>query len=123
MDFKIGLSNNERAFRFDTRAYHKEALYGAALVVTKQCYAYLEKTGFSFLRVTLRAKEVLGEEGLKRLAGEFHNELLSQTLRWMVAKQNKKVREAIVTQALYAARGGSPAQEPARRMSPRKTAA
>ncbi|MDE2238120.1 MAG: His-Xaa-Ser system protein HxsD, partial [Elusimicrobia bacterium] len=85
------------------RAYHKEALYGAALVMTDRCYAYVQSSRGGLL-VTLRGKRPLGAEGLESLAGEFHNEMLSQTLRWMVAKRNKKVRDAIVTQALFAAR-------------------
>ena len=108
MQFDLNLIKNEISFVFDTRSYHKEALYGAALVLTGQCYAYLKSQGRAGLLITLKGKNKLDEAGLTRLAGEFHNELLSQTLRWMVAKQNKKVKEAIVTQALYAARRPPP---------------
>lgn len=103
MEFDLDLPRNEISFAFDSRAYHKEALYGAALVFTSRCYAYLKNQGRSGLLVTLQGKQTMDEDGLTRLAGEFHNELLSQTLRWMVAKHNKGVKGAIITQALYAA--------------------
>lgn len=101
--FAYDLVRREVAFRYDSRAYHPEAVYGAALVMTPRCYAYMESG--SPRRVILKAKAPSATEAeLEALAGEFHNELLNQTLRWMVAKQNRRTKDAIVAQALFAAR-------------------
>lgn len=103
MRFILDEGKNEISFRFDTRAYHREALYGASLVFTDRAFVYLEKQGKERLIVTLQGKSPLPKERLNALAGEFHNELLNQTLRWMVAKHNRKTKEAIQAQALFSA--------------------
>lgn len=105
--FKINDSIGEISFAFESGAYRKEALYGAALVFSDRCYVYVEKDSKKRTTVVLKGKKNMRTEDLESLAGEFHNELLSQTLRWMVARHNRKTREAIEIQALYAARGGT----------------
>ena len=105
--FAYDLPQNEVAFEYDARAYHREAVYGTALVFTTQCYTFLEGGARGRARVVLQPKQPCDEQGLSRLAGEFHNELLNQTLRWMVAKHNKKTKDAIIAQALFAARSPS----------------
>lgn len=103
MDFETNIADNEISFLFDSKAYRKETLYGAALVFSNECYVYVQSLEKRALKVTLKGKKRLGEEDLKSLAGEFHNEMLAQSLRWMVARHNRKTREAIELQALYAA--------------------
>ncbi len=103
MDFKTDIEAGEISFLFDSKAYRKETLYGAALVFSNECYVYVQSLKKRALMVTLKGKKRLGEEDLKSLAGEFHNEMLAQSLRWMVARHNRKTREAIELQALYAA--------------------
>ena len=53
----------------------------------------------------------LGEVGLQALSGEFGNELLSQALRRKVVKQNSKIIEEIVTQAIAGAAGATLPQD------------
>lgn len=103
MFFALDEKEREVSFLLSTKAYHREALYGASLVFTPRAFVFMEPGGRSRLRITLKAKQPAGKSVLEELAGEFHNELLSQTLRWMVAKHNKKTKEAIEMQALFAA--------------------
>lgn len=108
MNFETNAAENEISFLFDSKAYRKETLYGAALVLSDQCYVYAQSQKNGGMKVTLKGKKPLSPDDLKRLAGEFHNELLAQTLRWMVARHNRKTREAIELQALYAAQAPRP---------------
>ena len=103
MHFRLNEKRNEISFSFDTRVYRKEALYGAALVFTGQAYVYMTHAGRETLSVSLQSKIPASAGKLQGLAGEFHNELLNQTLRWMVSQHNKVAKNAIITQALYAA--------------------
>jgi len=103
MRFKLDQDNSEIGFIFNLKTYRKEALYGAGLVFSDRAFIFVEPNGPHHLRITLQSKKPAGREFLCALAGEFHNELLSQTLRWMVARHNKKTKEAIQAQALFAA--------------------
>lgn len=60
--------------------------------------------------VTLKSKSPADREALRRLAGEFLNELISEERRLEVFRENKKIIELIVTQALYSAQQ-TPEQE------------
>jgi len=96
------MADNEVTFRLNPKVYHREAVYGTALVFTSRCYVFLSGAA-NRLAVTLQGKEPHDAEKLRALAGDFHNELLNQTLRWMVGQVNRKTKEAIITQALFAA--------------------
>ena len=103
MRFQLDQDANEISFFFNTNIYRKEALYGAGLVFSDRAFTFVEPKGPHRLKITLQLKNPAQQESLRALAGEFHNELLNQTLRWMVARHNKKTKEAIQTQALFAA--------------------
>ena len=103
MRFKLDQKKSEISFIFNVKTYRKEALYGAGLVFSDRAFVFVEPNGPYHLRITLQSKKPAERESLRTLAGEFHNELLSQTLRWMVARHNKKTKEAIQAQALFAA--------------------
>lgn len=59
-------------------------------------------------------KKSAGNGSLKDILSEFQNELINQALRLKVAKENKKVRELIIEQALCASfpRPQSPGETP-----------
>jgi His-Xaa-Ser system protein HxsD len=111
---KARLGGNQAVFTVDKNVYRREAIYGTALVFTNRCHVYLASRGRGAVIVTLEGKEPLDDARLRELAGEFHNELLNQTLRWMVGRQNKKTKEAIILQALFAAQGDPRLAGPAR---------
>jgi len=103
MRFQLSQKKSEISFVFNVKTYRKEALYGAGLVFSDRAFVFVEASGPQRLKITLQSKKPAERESLRALAGEFHNELLSQTLRWMVARHNKKTKEAIQAQALFAA--------------------
>ena len=103
MRYQLNQEKNEIGFVLNTKTYRKEALYGAGLVFSDRAFVFLEPNGPHRLKITLQSKKPAERSSLSALAGEFHNELLNQTLRWMVARYNKKTKEAIQTQALFAA--------------------
>jgi His-Xaa-Ser system protein HxsD len=95
----------------DTEVYPKEAVYGAAYIFIDRCYVLLDAPEPGRLSVQLRGQTPLTVEGLDALAGEFHNELLAQTLRDMVCAQNRPLLEAVVGQAVSGAMGPPPPVE------------
>ena len=58
--FKIDESIGEISFIFESEAYRKEALYGAALVFSDKCYVYIEKDGKKRTVVVLKGKKTWG---------------------------------------------------------------
>ena len=66
-------------------------------------YFYFDKRGAGTLVAELKAKDGSSGEALERLKGEFLNELLSAELRAQIARRTKKVREALIAQALIGA--------------------
>jgi His-Xaa-Ser system protein HxsD len=114
MRFTLDEESNEVAFDFDTKVYRREALYGTGLVFTDRAFVYVQRRGAGRLTVTLQGKKPLTAGQLNEVAGEFHNELLNQSLRWLVARHNRRTKEAIQTQALISARTAEPAKRKAR---------
>lgn len=89
----------EASLEVDPEIYPLEAVEAAAYAFTDRAFAAIARAGKS-LRVTLRPKNGTAPETLE---GEFGNELLHQTLRARVSRENAKLREYIVTRALVSA--------------------
>ena len=106
----------------DAGLYPIDVLYGAAYVLIDRAYVLLDREAAAggtgdkggkagrFL-VRLRTRGPTSREGLEALSGEFGNELLSQALRRKVTRQNSKIIEEIVTQAIAGAAGASLPQD------------
>jgi His-Xaa-Ser system protein HxsD len=73
----------------DTNLYSREAVLGAAYIFTDRCYVLLDAPEKDKLSVELKARTSLDQEALEVIAGEFGNELLSQTLREVVSRQHQ----------------------------------
>jgi len=95
------VENNAICFKVERKIYPMEVIFGACYNFIDRCYVFLDKGEKETIRVSLKGKQELAEADLEALAGEFHNELLTQSLRKKINKQNKKVREFIVSRALY----------------------
>jgi His-Xaa-Ser system protein HxsD len=91
----------------DLNVYPLEAVYGAAYVFIDKAYLFLDSKSSKKLEIYLKSKNKLSQKQQNKLVGEFFNELLNYTLRIKVAKNNKKIREYIVEQALFSAVGGN----------------
>lgn len=93
----------------DTKVYPLEAIYGASYVFIDKVYIFLESAKKGKIMATFRSKAGTSAKMLKALAGEFMNELLNYALRVGLSKENKKIRQYLVEQALFAAAGVSQA--------------
>lgn len=87
----------------DLSVYPLEAVFGACYVFVDRVYIFLEKKAGNKITATFRPKKDSAK--LAGLVGEFMNELLNYALRISLAKENKKIREYLVEQALFGAAG------------------
>ena len=109
-------TQNTAVLTLDAGLYPLDAIYGAAYALIDQAWVLLDREPMADgkghrVLVHLRGKMHLGEAGLHALSGTFGNELLSQVLRRKVVKQNSKIIEEIVTQAIAGAAGATGPQE------------
>lgn len=105
-----GINNkkNEVIFKLSRKVYSVDAILGASYLFIDKAYVFLDCDGKDNVVVNFKGKKKLSKKEMESLVGEFHNELLSQTLRVKLSKKNQKIREYIVQQALYP---GSSAQQ------------
>ncbi len=85
------------------KVYPLEAIYQACYVFLDRAYIFLDSLSSKKVLVSLKGKEKLSQKQLESLKGEFLNELLNCSLRLEIAKRNRKIREAIIGQALMSA--------------------
>jgi len=97
--------NNQIKFRVNLQNYPMEAIYGAAYVFLSKAYLFLDNKSPEKIEVFLKGKKKFNKKQLEELKGEFLNELLNYTVRINLSKNNKKIREYIISQALYSAFG------------------
>jgi His-Xaa-Ser system protein HxsD len=82
----------------DLGVYDLSALLRVAYRFTDRCYLHLQKRTEHLVEVRFRPKA--GEPPLDKIAGEFCNELLDQSLREIVARESEPVRNLILAHAL-----------------------
>ena len=95
--------NNELSFTINLETYSLESVYQAAYAMLDRLYFYFDKKAPDALIAEIKPKKAVSAEGLEALKGEFFNELLNSELRVMVAKRTKKIRDALIAQALIGA--------------------
>ncbi len=95
------LSGDHISFAVDESVYPLEAVYGASYLFLDRCYIYLARPKDGAVEVRLTGQEA-GVD-LESLAGEFANELLSQTLRSRLSQSTARIREYYTAAALRAA--------------------
>lgn len=106
MELDFDLPRRTVSFTVPKSLYSEDALRVAAHVLAKRAVAEASDEGKRWCVELAAAKKSAGEAELAVLAGEFMNELLNQEYRFLVSNFNKKISGLIVTQALFAARGG-----------------
>ncbi|OGR95576.1 MAG: His-Xaa-Ser system protein HxsD [Elusimicrobia bacterium GWF2_62_30] len=94
---------NKSVFNLNLDTYSLESVYQAAYSMLDKLYFYFDKRNAKTLMVEIKSKENLPMPALEKLKGEFLNELLNSELRVSVAKRTRKVREALIAQALIGA--------------------
>lgn len=85
----------------DTTLYPIDAIYGAAYIFLDRAYVYLERQGDNIVKVVLMSKQPANQAELKRLGGEFTNELLNQSMRAKLDETSRKIREYIVLKSHF----------------------
>ncbi len=100
---KINKKENKIIIPINAKLYSLEAISGAAYVFIDKAYVFLDGNPEKEVLVQLKGKKDLTGKELKKLAGEFLNELLSSNLRHQISKNNSKIREYIVGAALIGA--------------------
>ena len=107
------------SFSVPDKLYSEDGLKIAAQIFSARADVYLEEARGRH-ELTLKAKRrTVDAAGLAALAGEFRNELLNQEYRFLVGRFNQKITSLIVTQTLFAARGGeTPPEAPAAEKTP-----
>ena len=109
MNFQYNEKEGEVTFSLEKAYYSGDHLPQAAYVFSKQATAFMSETPTAY-EVTLKSKTPGDVEALRKLGGEFLNELISEERRKEVFTENKRIIELIVTQALYSAQQ-TPEQE------------
>ncbi len=97
--------NNQIKFSLNLKNYPLEAIYGAAYVFLDKAYLYLDTKKNDKIEVFLKPKSKISKKQLEEIKGEFLNELLNYTIRVKLLKNNKKIRELIIGEALVSAVG------------------
>ena len=90
----------------DADVYPLQALYGAAFIFIDRCYVFVDKPAEGQLAVTLTARGTVEDEDvLRKLVGEFANELLTCAWRHQITQDNRMLIEAVTMQAIGGAAG------------------
>jgi His-Xaa-Ser system protein HxsD len=104
----VSLSSTDRSVSMviDAELYPLQAVYGAAYIFLDRCYVFIDRPAAGSYRITLSAKQAVDEnEALRRLVGEFANELLSCAWRHQVTQDNRVAIETVTVQAIAGAMG------------------
>lgn len=119
IDFDVDVNERTVSFSVPKSLYSMEALRIAAHVFDGRAEVGADETKTEYeLSLTSRRKAATKDE-LEALGGEFLNELLNQEYRFLVGKFNAKLANLVVTQTLFAARGGeNPPAPPAEEQTP-----
>ena len=97
---QINERENQITIWLNTKTYPLEAIYSAAYVFLDRAYIFLDGDPEREIIVSLKGKIKLNKMQLKKLSGEFCNELLNYLLRVEIGKRTQKIREYIVASAL-----------------------
>lgn len=99
----FSLGPDRISFEIDESVYPLEAVYGACYLFLERCFVYLSRSRPQVVNVRLTAREPAAPPELDALAGEFANELLSQSLRLRLSQSTSRIREYYTAAALRAA--------------------
>jgi len=91
---------NHVAFDVDESVYSLEAVYGACYLFIDKCFVYLSRPQPGVVQVRLTSRDAVSTAVLDELAGEFVNELLSQSTRLQLARATTRLREYYTAAAL-----------------------
>lgn len=102
---KINEKENKIVVSINPKLYPLEVIWGAAYVFLDRAYIYLDGDPKSEIFISIKGKKKFTKESLRKMGGEFLNELLNYSLRYSISKNNKKIREYILGASLFGASG------------------
>jgi His-Xaa-Ser system protein HxsD len=106
LELTVDVEGRSVSFTVPKALYSMDALRIAAHILDRKAEVGAQASGKAYeIELTAKSKKA-GRSELETLAGEFLNELLNQEYRFLVSRFNEKLSNLIVTQALFAARGG-----------------
>jgi len=113
-DLAVGdLAEGSVTLTVDAAVYPLEAVYGAAYIFIDRCFVLLDRPKAGSVSVTLADKKGAADaDALRRMAGEFANELLTQAWRQKIVEENRVILETVTTQALAGAAARPVSSEP-----------
>ena len=112
-NFEFNQKINSITFAINTRIYSLAAVYQAAYLFLDRVYVFLDGDPEIEVKVVMKLKpasvtasayaEASADRSadLEKIAGEFYNELLNQLLRDKLSESNARIREYIVSAALF----------------------
>lgn len=88
----------------DIKIYPLEAILNTCYSFLERAYIYLDADNEGRkINVFLKKKKTSKPKTMSAYEGEFMNELLHYTLRYKISKNNRKIREYIIANALFPA--------------------
>lgn len=97
MERDIKIENGSIVLNVNPKLYALETVYSAAYVFLDRAYVLLDGDPEKKILVKLKPKK---KEDLKKLGGEFLNELINYSDYQKRAEQTKKIRETLLQRAL-----------------------
>ena len=99
----FSLGQDHVSFDVDETVYPLEAIYGGSYLFVDRCFVFLSRPSERIVNVRLTSRGSATSAELDALAGEFVNELLSQTARLRLSQATARIREYYTAAALRAA--------------------
>ncbi len=94
-------------FEIDTKFYPQDAVYSVAYLLLEKYYVKLKSGKKDSIVMQLTSDTALDRKQTDDLMRRIEQELINQTLRLKIAKENQKLREYILGKALLGAQFGA----------------
>ncbi len=95
--------NKDIILKLKLKLYSKEAIYNTCYHFIDSYYIFLDSKKEGEVEINLKSKKQINSKQTEKIKGDFMNELIFNSTRIAVAKNNKKLREFIVGRALFSA--------------------
>lgn len=99
------VKNNKIVFSINSKIYPLEAIYSTSYNFLDRAYIFLDGDPSNNIKIQIKIKPSNSKLSLAKLKEEFFNELLNNTLRYQISRENKNLREFIVGTALLGSLG------------------
>ena len=99
----VSVGPDQVSFDVDETVYPLEAIYGGCYLFVDRCFIFLSRPKPQVVNVRLTSRGPSTAAALETLAGEFLNELLSQSMRLRLSQGTARIREYYTAAALRAA--------------------